>query len=583
MKLRTPLLILVAVALLLPTVLFAQWTDDPAVNLLISGGSGEQVVPHTVSLGIEGDFAGFTYVGFYNNASGNYDVALQLLTPEGIPVFAEGGMIVSAQAQNTWVMDWALAVDDMGNALVSFADIRDGNSNIHIYKISPSGEFLWGADGISLTANSNYKGPPAVTVAGDGDVVVAWYESAASEAIFMQRLSGEGELRFADGGIITTQPDDSFPAGNVLVPTGAADVILGYVPSYSFMGNRQIKAQRFDAMGASVWADYLWVMDDASIPMGRYFSMAADGFGGVLFNWDVTVGNSFGARVQRVTADGMELMPHNGAFANASGATGQIGGSAVIDPATEITTLVYTQMNPDQNLKGLFVQRFDAAGNRLLGSGGNELHPQDSISETRVQLVLTSMGVMGAYFVADYNQYASDQVKAFLLDDAGEFAFDVFAASNPSSKDDPVVALSTNQIITYWVDERNGTYDMYGQNINFDGTLGEQVVGIDNPGEMEEQAELPGRFQALGNYPNPFNPATTIRFDLPRASQVSLRIYDVSGKLVRELVNANLPAAEHQVVWNGTDDNGRLQPSGVYHYRVISDMGVVTRTMTLIK
>jgi len=536
-----------------------------------------------VALGGDDGFAGFNYVGFYDSRSGNYDVALQLFTPEGHPVFAEGGMIVSAHAQNTWVMDWALASDAMGNALVSFADIRDGNSNIHIYKISPSGEFLWGPDGISLTSDSDFKGPPAVTVANDGDVVVAWYQSAAAESIYLQRLSSTGDLRFVDGGVVATEAEDEFPAGNALVPTTGGDVILAYVPNYSFMANRQIKAQRFDTTGAPVWDDYVWVMDDQSIPMGRYFNLTADGADGALLTWDVAVGMSFGSRVQRLNADGMEMMPHNGVYANAAGTTGQIEASSVIDPVTEVTTMVFAQMSPDQSERGLFVQRFAADGSRLLGDDGNELHPQDSTSEGRPQVVLTPAGVMGMYFVADYYQYGSDQVRAFLLDDAGEFAWDVFAASTMSPKDDVVVAASTGQIVGFWVDERNGNADLYGQNVNADGTLGEQIVAIDNGVEEISEIELPGSFVAYANYPNPFNPSTTIQFDLPRETHVNLRIYDISGQLVRELVDNNLPAAQHRVVWNGTDGNGRLQASGVYYYRLVTEQRTATIKMTLVK
>ena len=54
-------------------------------------------------------------------------------------------------------MDWALIADSAGNAIVAFADIRGGNSNIHIYKIDPDGTFLWGADGIDITTTMTTK------------------------------------------------------------------------------------------------------------------------------------------------------------------------------------------------------------------------------------------------------------------------------------------------------------------------------------------------------------------------------------------------------------------------------------------
>ena len=70
------------------------------------------------------------------------------------------------------------------------------------------------------------------------------------------------------------------------------------------------------------------------------------------------------------------------------------------------------------------------------------------------------------------------------------------------------------------------------------------------------------------NAPNPFNPGTTIRFELPDPGRVRLRIYDVRGRLVRQLLDADHPAGYHSVVWNGEDGSGRRVASGAYWYRV---------------
>jgi agmatine/peptidylarginine deiminase len=68
----------------------------------------------------------------------------------------------------------------------------------------------------------------------------------------------------------------------------------------------------------------------------------------------------------------------------------------------------------------------------------------------------------------------------------------------------------------------------------------------------------------LGNYPNPFNPTTTIRFTLANQSQVNLSIYNLRGQKVRSLINEQRTAGFHQVIWDGTDDNGLNVSSGVY-------------------
>lgn len=89
---------------------------------------------------------------------------------------------------------------------------------------------------------------------------------------------------------------------------------------------------------------------------------------------------------------------------------------------------------------------------------------------------------------------------------------------------------------------------------------------------------------ALGqNAPNPFNPSTEISYRLPERSEVSLRIFDVRGRLVRELVEGMRPAGPHRVVWDGRDDAGARAASGVYLYRLQAGDLVQQKKMTLVK
>jgi hypothetical protein len=93
----------------------------------------------------------------------------------------------------------------------------------------------------------------------------------------------------------------------------------------------------------------------------------------------------------------------------------------------------------------------------------------------------------------------------------------------------------------------------------------------------------PSEFKVLGNVPNPFNPKTQIRFELPGAGNVEVGIFTVSGRRIATLLDSRLPAGRHSVEWNGTSDAGESMPSGIYFYRVESDSGRATEKMTLIK
>ncbi len=100
---------------------------------------------------------------------------------------------------------------------------------------------------------------------------------------------------------------------------------------------------------------------------------------------------------------------------------------------------------------------------------------------------------------------------------------------------------------------------------------------------LSSVGQLPTSIALGGNYPNPFNPMTTIEYDLPSAQRVRLLVYTVDGRLVRSLVNATVPGGHHQAVWQGRDEQGRIVPSGVYFYRLEAGSFSQTQRMLLLK
>src|SRR5439155_3079340 len=97
--------------------------------------------------------------------------------------------------------------------------------------------------------------------------------------------------------------------------------------------------------------------------------------------------------------------------------------------------------------------------------------------------------------------------------------------------------------------------------------------------------EAPPTVTALyQNVPNPFNPTTTIRFDLAQDGRVELRVFDVAGRQVRTLADGKVRAgSHHEVAWNGQDGAGRRVPSGVYFYRLVAGDFVATRKLVVLK
>ena len=99
----------------------------------------------------------------------------------------------------------------------------------------------------------------------------------------------------------------------------------------------------------------------------------------------------------------------------------------------------------------------------------------------------------------------------------------------------------------------------------------------------KSQLEIPDRFIVHHNYPNPFNPITTISYELPENSFVNVTIFDMLGREVKKLVNGKQDSGYHQVNWDGTHDNGKPVSSGVYLYFIRTENAIQTGKMILLK
>jgi len=97
-------------------------------------------------------------------------------------------------------------------------------------------------------------------------------------------------------------------------------------------------------------------------------------------------------------------------------------------------------------------------------------------------------------------------------------------------------------------------------------------------GDMRQVTTLPTDYALHGNYPNPFNPTTTISFDLPKAGHVRISIYNIKGRMIDEVVDQRMPIGSHTVQWDASD-----YASGVYFVRMMSDEFLDIRKMMLIK
>jgi len=134
-------------------------------------------------------------------------------------------------------------------------------------------------------------------------------------------------------------------------------------------------------------------------------------------------------------------------------------------------------------------------------------------------------------------------------------------------------------------DVPNGTYSYNVRAVysgDYQSALSADAV-IEHVQTNVDETIIPVKTELTGNYPNPFNPTTTISFSTKEAGQVSLNIYNMKGQLVKTLVNEHLEAAYHDIVWNGKDNNNKSISSGIYFYKMRSSNYTATKKMILMK
>jgi len=96
-------------------------------------------------------------------------------------------------------------------------------------------------------------------------------------------------------------------------------------------------------------------------------------------------------------------------------------------------------------------------------------------------------------------------------------------------------------------------------------------------------SEMPKEYELFNNYPNPFNPTTTIKYSVPKNSNVKLRVYNMMGQLIKTLVNESKAPGFYNVEWDGTNESNSKVASGIYFYRIECENFVANNKMILLK
>ena len=454
---------------------WAQWSSNPAQNLDLSNIAGaDQVQPKLLPL------ADNTWsLRWFNNNPNDppphgYDVYYQRLSANGVEQLAHDGVQVAKTTLSS-TEDYGLAVDAGGASIIAFLDDRrnPNNPQITAAKMSRTGQFIWGPNGIALTNDPGSHHDPKVTVTSDGFIVVGWTNGSS---IQLQKLTTSG-LPLWIG-------QTALGRGKLIQETGynytlsdlhAADngsVIISFVRAQGFSSPKYLYANKLSPSGDLMWgANHVHVFDGGSLQFGEFPYFVPDSSGGAVFSW---YSSSPGLQVyaQHILANGTEAFPHNGSVGSTNSQRVRVSPSVSYKPATQETFLFWTEQNSLQSMAGVWGQKFNSAGTRQWTDNGEVIVPLGNDSQNFVQNVQIGTGAL--VFWVDSPGFGSGTIQAIKLDGSGGTICSQFPVSTASaSKSRLAAALAPSGLAALaWQDDRNGENDIFIQNVNTDCTLG---------------------------------------------------------------------------------------------------------------
>jgi len=379
------------------------FTDDQ-LDKCLTCAPGDQVLPHLAVSGSSN-----VWLSWFSSTSTGFDMYLQLMDKDGKPKLDANGLLVSDHPSATWVMDYGLASDNEGNAILAFSDMRVANRlTLRAYKIAPEGTFMWGDDGIALSLGSGEDMSPTLVVASDGDAVVAWTENddrAETSIIRVQRIAPDGTLRWPEGKTLTPDNENLFVRPQVVAAPDGGFIVMWVETPDMMSTDRVIWAQKFAADGSALWDDPVTVSNSMGIAFYHAPLMVADASGGAFVAWFGVGQSELKGFIQHVDSTGALTMGAEGAAFSTSETTNQIISGLVFVPETGGAVVSWKETSLNQDDCGLYLQAFSATGTRLWADEGLALVPR-----TDTQVLAGALKAHGQSVIVLYGEWIYENI-----------------------------------------------------------------------------------------------------------------------------------------------------------------------------
>jgi len=537
-------------------VLYGQHLNGGGVPLwhingnIVSAPGAAQRGPSIVTDGAGGSIT--AWEDYRDGCSGN--IYVQHLDAGGVAQCGFDGKVVCGQLASQ--QSPQACSDGAGGAIIAWLDFRNGNADIYAQRVDGSGTSLWAADGVKVCTDPGALFVRYIVACQSGGAIIVWEDQRfGGSLIYAQKITDTGVI--AAGWPVDGMPASTFISSQT-TPQVTTDKVNGCVIAWKDhrAANDDIYAQRIDEFGVRRWAPGGVVVCGAPLDQARP-QIANDGGNGAIVTWEDNRAGNTDIYARRVDATGTPIWTPDGVLVYG-------------DPTTQSKPVITTDVFGNsiiswQDARGgpfdIYAQKISVLGSLLWPAVGVPVcvspGPQQDPS-------IAADGGGGALIAWRDTRTGVDDIYVQRIDPSGA------PHCMPDGVGGGVVA---------WTDRRGTQFaDIKVYAMRIPPECGSLATGVEDEGAPAVGNRL------LQNEPNPFNPSTVIAYEMAKGGHVTVAVFDISGRLIRTLVNADQPAGIHQVRWDGGLDSGAHAASGAYFYRIKFPSGAAsTKKMILLK
>jgi hypothetical protein len=413
-----------------------------------------------------------------------------------------------------------MVADGFNGAILTWQDYRTntGNSQVYAQRINSIGTLLWTANGVGISTHAFPSRGPKIVSDGLGGAFITWYDKRAGNYdIYTQRIATGGAVMWTTNGVATCTTPTTDQIQPDVCSDGAAGIIVTWA-DFRSTTDYNIYAQRQGPLGPIVWAVNGVVVNNNVAYDQIDPKIVSDGLGGGIISW-----TDYRTGVAPGTAD---------IYAQRVNTTGTVQWTPTgIIICTASGDQIKSQLVSDGN-NGAYIVWEDHRN-----AGNTDIYAQRIASNAAITWSANGFGIC---------TFTNDQLFPGIVSNGNLGA------------------------IVVWQDYRSGnSFDIYMNGFNTGGIF----IGIEGNGTT-----VPFVYSLSQNYPNPFNPVTQINYQLPKAGNVRLSVFNALGQEIDVLVNESQNAGNHVTNWNAS-----AFPSGVYVYKLESGSFISNKKMILIK